>query len=103
MPQQPIDITDLATLAAEFPIRLMQLGFHLMQATDEQGRDRFRFIVPPLCEVPAGPFLMGSDPKTLHETWDEYAEEYDDIYEDECPQHTVTLDTFRIAKYPLTV
>ena len=43
-------------------------------------------------EIPAGPFVMGSDPAK-----DESAEE------DEQPQHTVTLPRYYIAKYPVTV
>ncbi|MBN1934096.1 MAG: SUMF1/EgtB/PvdO family nonheme iron enzyme [Anaerolineae bacterium] len=38
-------------------------------------------------EIPAGPFLMGSD----------------DGYSDEKPQHTVSLSTYYIARYPTTV
>ena len=43
-------------------------------------------------EVPAGPFLMGSDPET-----DKQA------YEDEQPQHEVDLPDFYIARNPVTV
>lgn len=42
-------------------------------------------------EVPAGPFLMGSDP-----TVDPGADD------DEQPQHTVTLDAYRIGRYEVT-
>ncbi len=42
--------------------------------------------------IPAGPFLMGSDPKK-----DEQA------YDDEQPQHELTLPDYWIAKYPVTV
>ena len=42
--------------------------------------------------IPAGPFIMGSDPQK-----DEYAQD------EEQPQHEVTLPEFWIAKYPLTV
>jgi len=41
--------------------------------------------------VPAGPFLMGSDPRK-----DKQAQS------DEQPQHTVTLDEYLIGKYPVT-
>jgi formylglycine-generating enzyme required for sulfatase activity len=44
-------------------------------------------IVPPVCEVPAGGFLMGSDKKK----------------DGEVPQHTVTLGAFQIGAYPVTV
>ena len=43
-------------------------------------------------EIPAGPFLMGSDPKR-----DPNASEY------EQPQHEVTLPAYYIARYPVTV
>ena len=49
-------------------------------------------IVPPVCDIPAGPFLMGSDPKL-----DSGA------YDTEKPQHQVTLAAFQIARYPVTV
>lgn len=42
------------------------------------------------CGVPVGPFVMGSDDA------DELA------WEDEKPQHEVTLPAFRIARYPVT-
>ena len=41
--------------------------------------------------VPAGKFLMGSDPGKDKQTSD-----------DETPQHTVVLDEYRIGKYPVT-
>lgn len=43
-------------------------------------------------EIPGGPFLMGSDPQK-----DPMA------YDDETPQHLVTLPTYYIARYPVTV
>ncbi len=43
------------------------------------------------CEVPAGPFVMGSD-----KTRDKQA------YDDEIPQRKVDLPTFRINRYPVT-
>lgn len=49
-------------------------------------------VIPPLCGIPAGPFLMGSRPE-------------DDpcARPDELPQHTVDLPTFEIARFPVTV
>jgi len=44
-----------------------------------------------LVEVPAGPFLMGSD-----KTKDTYASD------NELPQHKITLEAFWIGKYPVT-
>src|SRR5262245_22698258 len=68
------------------PPMLQRLGF--------VGRaiDGVAVITPPLCEVPAGPFLMGSDPQRDPEA--HYAEQ---------PQRTVEVPAFRIAQYPLTV
>jgi formylglycine-generating enzyme required for sulfatase activity len=43
-------------------------------------------------EIPAGPFVMGSDPQQ-----DEQA------YDDEQPQHKRMLSTYYIARYPVTV
>ena len=66
--------------------RLAQLGFHAYRSDDR------KYIVPPMCDVPAGLFLMGSDPSK-----DKVARE------DEQPQHSVTLAAYQIGKYPVTV
>jgi formylglycine-generating enzyme required for sulfatase activity len=89
---QIVDITELAVLGEQFPLRLMRLGFRLMQAMDEKRQDLYRYVLPPICEVPAGPFLMGSDPQ-----------QDPDAKENELPQRTVTLPTYHLATYPLTV
>jgi formylglycine-generating enzyme required for sulfatase activity len=50
-------------------------------------------LVPDItwCEIPAGPFLMGSsEPKDAN------------AYEDEKPQHRVELHSYRIGLYPVT-
>ena len=91
---QAIDITELATLGEQFPLRLMQLGFRLMQVIDDQGRDQLRYVISPICEVPAGPFLMGTN--LQHDL-------YAKSFKDELPQHEVFLPTFHIGTYPLTV
>ena len=68
------------------PTRLARLGF--------QGRviDKVEVIVPPLCDVPAGNFTMGSD-----KTHDWQA------YDDEQPQYDIFVAAFQIAAYPVTV
>src|SRR5262249_33103460 len=68
------------------PSMLQRLGF--------VGRtiDGVAVITPPLCDVSAGPFLMGSDPRRDPEA-----------HHSETPQRTVELQAFRIARYPLTV
>jgi formylglycine-generating enzyme required for sulfatase activity len=72
--------------APSLPIALLTLGYHAY------ALHREKFIIPPLCEVPAGPFLMGSDPE-----FDAYARKK------ELPQHTVVLPAFAIAQFPVTV
>jgi len=69
-----------------FPPRLVELGYRV---TFLNGAE---VILPPLCDVPAGPFLMGSDPTT-----DKHAQP------DEQPQHWVTQGAFQIGKFPVTV
>jgi Sulfatase-modifying factor enzyme 1/TIR domain len=68
------------------PPRLAQLGFVVYRSGTTE------YIVPQVCTVPAGPFLMGSDPKKDKEA-----------VNTEQPQHQVTLDTFQIGRYPVTV
>jgi formylglycine-generating enzyme required for sulfatase activity len=79
-PQVPVIPPD------RFPQRLADLGF---TAYFDHGVE---YILPPLCTVPAGPFLMGSDPN-----WDKGA------YRDEQPQHLVILPAYEIACFPVTV
>lgn len=67
---------------------LQQLGFQLQYHLPEQ----IPYLLPPLCPIPVGAFLMGSDPATDEHTQPE-----------ECPQHTVWLPTYHIGKYPVTV
>jgi formylglycine-generating enzyme required for sulfatase activity len=43
-------------------------------------------------EIPAGPFLMGSDEE--RDSW---------VFGKASPQHKVTLPTYYIARYPVTV
>lgn len=73
-----------------FPPRLAQLGF--------QGRviRGVEVILPPVCLVPAGPFLMGSDPER-----DPLATQH--FGTRELPQHTVVLPAFEVACFPVTV
>lgn len=65
---------------------LLQLGY--------VGRriDAVVVLTPPLCDVPGGPFLMGSDPRRDPEA--QHAEQ---------PQRTVEVAAFRIARFPVTV
>ena len=69
-------------------------------ALAQQGDPRFRadawyLLEEPLLgfvEIPAGPFLMGSD--EAHDP---------DAHDDELPQHEVTLPRYFIGRYPVTV
>lgn len=69
-----------------FPPQLTKLGFGI------QRIDGVDVIIPPLCYVPAGDFLMGSDPRQDKEAFNA-----------EKPQHWVTLAAYQIAKFPVTV
>jgi toxoflavin biosynthesis protein ToxD len=69
-----------------FPPRLDELGFRIAFLNGME------VILPPLCDVPAGPFLMGSDTRTDAQAWD-----------DESPQHSLTLAAFQIGAFPVTV
>jgi formylglycine-generating enzyme required for sulfatase activity len=69
-----------------FPPRLSHLGFQGCVIRNVE------VILPPLCTVLAGPFLMGSD--TTHDN---------EALEDEQPQHTVTLPAFEIGRFPVSV
>lgn len=67
---------------------LQQLGFQLQYHPLKQ----IPYILPPLCTIPAGAFLMGSNPEVDKQAQSE-----------ECPQHSVWLSTYHIGKYPVTV
>ncbi len=70
----------------QFPSRLASLGF------EARKKDGVAYIVPPLCSMPAGEFLMGSDKRRDSQA-----------YDNELPQHRVNLPAFQIARFPVTV
>ncbi|HUY77515.1 MAG TPA: SUMF1/EgtB/PvdO family nonheme iron enzyme, partial [Ktedonobacterales bacterium] len=72
--------------ADRFPARLASLGF------TPRKLNGVEVIIPPLCDIPAGPFLMGSDKRRDSQAQD-----------NELPQHSGTLAAFQIARYPVTV
>jgi formylglycine-generating enzyme required for sulfatase activity len=72
--------------APDLPPRLVHLGFVVYRSGDTE------YIVPPVCDVPAGPFLMGTNPK-----------KDSGAHENEKPQHSVTLPAFQIGKFLVTV
>jgi formylglycine-generating enzyme required for sulfatase activity len=77
----------MMTLSEKPPSHLIQLGFVVYRAQDSA-----EYLLPPICDVPAGGFLMGSDP--VLDTG---------AYDSELPQHSVALAAYQIAKYPVTV
>jgi formylglycine-generating enzyme required for sulfatase activity len=71
---------------ARFPPRLARLDFvaRIINSTE--------VIVPPMCDVRAGEFLMGSDPsRDSH------------LFAAEEPEHWVKLPAYAIGRYPVTV
>ncbi len=68
-----------------FPARLETLGYRALVV------DGTEVIVPPVCDVAAGSFLLGTAQGTTNATADEQ------------PQHSVTLAAYTIARYPVTV
>lgn len=80
------DDTERDYFQSRFPRRLRDLGFTERQAA---GVD---LILPPLCDVPAGEFLMGSDPDR-----DPASDDY------EQPVYPITVADVQIARYPVTV
>ena len=53
-------------------------------------------------EVPAGPFLMGTREEEIPALLDRFGGEWG-WYEQETPQHEVTLPAYYVARYPVTV
>jgi formylglycine-generating enzyme required for sulfatase activity len=49
------------------------------------------WLVPPLCTIPAGPFMMGTDFRS------------DPGFTAQLPKHEVSLPTYEIGRYPVTV
>jgi formylglycine-generating enzyme required for sulfatase activity len=71
---------------SRLPESLAKLGFVARIISDVE------VIEPPLCEVPSGEFLMGSDPQRIR-----------GAHDNEKPQHRVTLAAFQIGRYLITV
>ncbi len=74
-----------------FPERMHRLGFTAWTAKDPGTGESTALILPPLCRVPAGRFLMGSDPRHDRQ-----------MNDDEQPQHQVTLPEYQIGRFPVT-
>lgn len=69
-----------------FPRHLAQLGYsaHVIRGIE--------IIVPPVCDIPTGEFIMGSDSRVDAASLD-----------DERPQLSVTLATYQMTRFPVTV
>lgn len=95
VPESKVPVIPPPPTPAQFPEWLAGLGFSAH--ADTSDRNVVPYILPPLALVPAGSFLMGSNPKrdpiAARESWSK----------DEQPQHTVTLPAFEIARFPVTV
>jgi formylglycine-generating enzyme required for sulfatase activity len=65
-----------------------------------------QILEPEMVPVPAGPFLMGTSDKQVQAMLErfEWAQELQEKgwFEDEQPQHEVTLPAFEIGRYPVT-
>jgi toxoflavin biosynthesis protein ToxD len=75
------------------PPRLLSLGF-------TRHSTEVDYLLPPLCPVPAGPFLMGTDPRQESKR---DLKQLKRVFSWSQPQHWVMLPTFHIACYPVTV
>lgn len=81
------DIQVPSQLTATHPTDIWsKMGFRVRRAND------IEFVLPPMCAILAGPFMMGSDPAK-----DKLA------FLDETPQHEVTTQAYWIGTYPVTV
>ncbi len=85
LPEAAHQVSELRAIAL-MSERLTALGYRAVTIGGVEA------IIPPLRLIEAGPFVMGSDPKTDHPS-----------YEDEAPQHTVDTDEYQIARFPVTV
>ncbi len=65
---------------------------NLLRQFHDMKHDLAGFPVPEMVHVPAGPFLMGSDPKRDR-----------DVEENEQPQISLTLPDYFIGRYPVTM
>jgi len=86
LPPSRITLPPVPASFGGVPVRLSNLDFAV------RILNGIEVILPPLCDIPAGPFLMGSD--KLLDT---------QARKDELPQHRNSLMTFQIARYPVTV
>jgi formylglycine-generating enzyme required for sulfatase activity len=84
------DETSAHLAAGTFPSSLAHLEYRVFAIQTEESRTEC--VIPPLTYIPAGPFLMGSDPAIDP-----------DACSSEFPQHSLTLPSYFIATFPVTV
>ncbi|MCP4415551.1 MAG: SUMF1/EgtB/PvdO family nonheme iron enzyme, partial [Chloroflexi bacterium] len=89
LPQLREQLAALLTMGALTPQQRAEAGKALAQLGDP--REEVHCRVPQMEDVPAGPFLMGSD-----------KQKDKDAHNDEMDQHEVTLPAYRIGKYLVT-
>jgi hypothetical protein len=87
-----VDLLTDPALPDAMPSLRAAAGRVLARLGDPRDGTGARDQVPHLtwCTVPAGPFLLGA------------SDDDEDAYDDEKPQHELTLPTFYMARYPLT-
>ncbi len=86
IPSTPVQYPPSTFPPPAVPARLATLGYRGFNITGAPA------YLPPLITIPAGRFLMGSDPSR-----DIHADK------DETPMHWVYVDEFAIAQYPVTL
>ena len=88
-----LDITCMAQFTNEIPESLVHLGYKVYQVMEQRtGTDITTCILPPMKEVPAGPFTMGTD-----------MDQFSNAPNGEGPKHTVEVAAFHMSVFPLTV
>ncbi|MBI5651490.1 MAG: SUMF1/EgtB/PvdO family nonheme iron enzyme [Chloroflexi bacterium] len=58
--------------------------------------------IPETVPVSAGEFVMGTDIETAKRIIEQFGKDWEKWIKDEQPQHRVTLNAYRIGKYPVT-
>ena len=81
--------------------------FQNVDKEENSSKSSSKIKTPPMLLVPAGKFLMGTsddDIKRLQLKESEWAYDWYDnnLFDNEQPQHVVSLDEFEIAQYPVT-
>lgn len=96
--RQPIVEEMVTHMTAIPPLVIPRLRFRLGLALGAVGDPRLDPLNPPMLPVPAGPFRMDTSPQDQRRL----KAQGTSSYEDEEPDHIVTLSAFEIGKYPVT-